>query len=274
MLSLAFAGLCLAAMIASFQHVRRWGFSTLHMRYTLVVNHGKLLVRGSVPPAKEDAHAWDLLKRVRNEDVQWDSIWMLNPDGRAFSWAISPTVKFNSPAWQLSQLTSASDQPLLRGLDGEQKFVAAHVLLAQRHNMRSPTMDAEHSSGTFVLAGYENLWFRLNMPPPQLAPWGLKTIRIPEGKLALAPRQLSAIRDMWHDALDRTFLSIQIWWLIALGMIVPLLQYRRFRRRLYRQRAGRCLSCGYDLRASSGVCPECGDAIVQRASIQSGACNG
>src|SRR5690348_7637267 len=61
LLSITFAALCLTVAIASFRHTQRWGFSTLHMRYTLVVDRGKLLVRGSVPPAKEDARAWELL---------------------------------------------------------------------------------------------------------------------------------------------------------------------------------------------------------------------
>ena len=41
------------------------------------------------------------------------------------------------------------------------------------------------------------------------------------------------------------------------------LAYRREQRRK-RIAAGRCVACGYDLRASKGRCPECGAASVEK----------
>lgn len=38
------------------------------------------------------------------------------------------------------------------------------------------------------------------------------------------------------------------------------LAMRRLVQRFRRARAGRCVACGYDLRASAGRCPECGQA--------------
>jgi len=46
-------------------------------------------------------------------------------------------------------------------------------------------------------------------------------------------------------------------WLFAMP---PAIAWQRHRVRQRRLRAGLCLRCGYDLRASAGRCPECGSA--------------
>jgi hypothetical protein len=51
------------------------------------------------------------------------------------------------------------------------------------------------------------------------------------------------------------------WFLMLLASVLPtrwLMRYEQHRRRI---RRGLCLKCGYDLRASSERCPECGTAI-------------
>jgi len=58
--------------------------------------------------------------------------------------------------------------------------------------------------------------------------------------------------------------AVPYWWLIAAGAALPFgrlawvgLGWNR-RRRSRRRAAGLCTACGYDLRATPGRCPECG----------------
>jgi hypothetical protein len=70
---------------------------------------------------------------------------------------------------------------------------------------------------------------------------------------------------MWASGIP--FTSVRYWtagvphW-FAVGVLAlpPALWLRRRQRRRHARRAGLCASCGYDLRASPGRCPECGAA--------------
>jgi hypothetical protein len=54
-------------------------------------------------------------------------------------------------------------------------------------------------------------------------------------------------------------------WLVFAGLLLPPAAWAvRARRRRRREAAGRCLECGFDLRASRRRCPECGAGIPRK----------
>jgi hypothetical protein len=54
------------------------------------------------------------------------------------------------------------------------------------------------------------------------------------------------------------FVAIPHWCLVIAAAALPLIRTIRTLRRQTRRLSGRCARCGYDLRASPGMCPECG----------------
>lgn len=60
-------------------------------------------------------------------------------------------------------------------------------------------------------------------------------------------------------------------WVIEAGAAAfTLVSFRGVYRSMIRRRAGKCPSCGYDLRASKGRCPECGTPIIPRRERTNG----
>lgn len=53
-----------------------------------------------------------------------------------------------------------------------------------------------------------------------------------------------------------------LWSVVVLTAVPPAIQLGRWKRRRRYRKENRCLTCGYDLRASPERCPECGAAIV------------
>ena len=60
---------------------------------------------------------------------------------------------------------------------------------------------------------------------------------------------------------------VPYWLVVPVTAIVPAIYLRRLAglRRRFRTRRGLCGGCGYDLRATSERCPECGEAVAKTA---------
>jgi hypothetical protein len=56
--------------------------------------------------------------------------------------------------------------------------------------------------------------------------------------------------------------AFPLWLPTLLAAIAPAVSFYRRWRRARRAARGCCTACGYDLRASPGVCPECGHAAA------------
>jgi hypothetical protein len=57
---------------------------------------------------------------------------------------------------------------------------------------------------------------------------------------------------------SRHTLTLPIWFIALLCLPLPLIAFRRWRKKRRIDREGLCRVCGYDLRASVQRCPECG----------------
>ena len=75
-----------------------------------------------------------------------------------------------------------------------------------------------------------------------------------------AARRASGAADEFFKKLALVFLAVPAVFMICWAR--EQLALRRLRRTQERSRFNRCLSCGYDLRASPKRCPECGAAAA------------
>ncbi len=69
--------------------------------------------------------------------------------------------------------------------------------------------------------------------------------------------------EQWLFSLERVFGAVPYWFLTLLAAILPTIWFILHRRDRIK-RAGKCKSCGYDLRFSTNTCPECGATIHAR----------
>jgi hypothetical protein len=107
-----------------------------------------------------------------------------------------------------------------------------------------------------------HLWlvFSKARSPEEVWWWFDETAQVSNAKY-LEPRagQISGSFDF--------FLAIPHWLLFLLNAPWPLWWLARRRKLSIRRRRGLCTQCGYDIRASTDRCPECGEAIQRDTGV-------
>jgi hypothetical protein len=126
---------------------------------------------------------------------------------------------------------------------------------------------ADHAEFTAVLGGLwrPRGWYFYRPPPsaPKSFPF--------DGK---RPWERAGFSFAWNTESTAGWLIrdhhlvLPLWFLAITTGLPPALWLRAFRRRRRRRREGLCRRCGYDLRASPERCPECGQAIGDRAAAK------
>jgi len=69
---------------------------------------------------------------------------------------------------------------------------------------------------------------------------------------------LAAYRDDVNSMYPGYYLMAPFWFLAALTVLLPAIWVTKAARRSRHRASGRCVVCGYDLRATPERCPECG----------------
>jgi hypothetical protein len=93
---------------------------------------------------------------------------------------------------------------------------------------------------------------------------GLSEDVTPQGWVNPTPNSINGVQVWTYNYFSKSILGAPDWALAVASGIPPVISLAwlpaRLRRRR-RERAGLCVVCGYDLRASAERCPECGTPI-------------
>ena len=96
--------------------------------------------------------------------------------------------------------------------------------------------------------------------------WGKNSYQLTAGGFAVHVTEINQPPNLdntglgfgWTRRAGERSVAVPLWLLVTAFSILPVMWIGRLRRDRARRLTGRCLKCGYDLRATPGRCPECG----------------
>jgi hypothetical protein len=249
-------------------------------RCSLVVRGDRYSARASggiiqlcVPPPRratpEMALILDALtSRVSNQDFHWILHERVDREGRVhpqfMTWDCEPDSQVL--AFSRRRFTCAQAAPwLLRAMEDDDRFAAAHIMLFPLYSSRWPSpwkCEARGQDWSVSYCGLRMVLRSGTIEPVRRTYTNSNAVRKSEFRVGRGiefPEGAQAeVRQFWHDRLDEEAFAVHAAVPCGVLLILPLLEIRRAAIRWRRRRQGFCWVCGYDLRASSGACPECG----------------
>jgi hypothetical protein len=228
---------------------------------------------------------------LRNDQIKWSTVFNIaNPPPNLILGVNSPEplpatpAEYAEAAFSLRELS----RPLLAALEDPQRVVAAHVLLHRATTQPSwwETFDCEPIPNRLLGRSIRDvhkllegtLWARTDVDGLKItfSRWGQPDRDLRDGWTTHGDwvdrvdgdpdvSQIPKICDQWHRRLDVRIAFAPLWTIVAITAALPFATAsRRLGRWLVRRREirrGHCPHCGYDLRASTERCPECGTVV-------------